>query len=137
TGCCRDVPGGGRRGLRAGRAQAGEAAVAGEVVAGLRVLDLVDAGGLLLGGDPQPEGRLDDVGEDERHDERVDHHGDRTDDLAPQLVDPAAVEQAGDGGGRARVGEQADEDGAHEATDQVDAHDVERVVVAEAELEAD
>ena len=52
-------------------------------------------------------------------------------DLDDELVDAAAVEQAG------RGGEQAGTDGAQDAADEVDADDVERVVVAELELQAD
>jgi hypothetical protein len=54
-----------------------------------------------------------------------------TSDLQDELVDTATVEQTR--GGR----EQSGADGAPEAGDEVDADDVERVVVAEAELQAD
>src|SRR5581483_1075175 len=56
--------------------------------------------------------------------------------LTPQLVGAAAVEESVDRGRTGR-GEQTDRDRADEATDQVDTDDIERVVVAELELEAD
>ena len=61
-----------------------------------------------------------------------DQDGERADGLPPELVDAAAVEQPVDtrGGGGRR--EQADGEGAPETADEVDADDVERVVVAEA-----
>src|SRR4051812_3043947 len=81
-----------------GRAEATAGAEAGEVVPGLGVLALVDAGDLALVADAQAGDGLDDVGEDQADDERVGQHGERTHGLAPQLVDTAAVEQAVDAG---------------------------------------
>ncbi|MPM11237.1 hypothetical protein SDC9_57576 [bioreactor metagenome] len=52
-------------------------------------------------------------------------------------MEAAAVEQAGDAGRGGGIGQQTDQDGADEAADQVHADDVERVVVAEAELQRD
>ena len=65
-----------------------------------------------------------------------DHHGTRGDRLPPQLVEAAAVEQAVDLVRHAVAGEEADQQGADDAADEVDADDVERVVVAELLLQA-
>ena len=71
-------------------------------------------------------------------DEGDDQHGEGTDGLTPQLVDAAAVEQAVDAGrGRRSVAEEARWPGCPEAADEVHADDVERVVEAELELQAD
>ena len=70
-------------------------------------------------------------------DEGVDEHREGAHGLAPELVEAAAVEQAVDAGRGRRRGEEADRDGAQEATDEVDADDVERVVEAELVLQAD
>ena len=64
-------------------------------------------------------------------DERVDHHRAGGDRLPPQLVEAAAVEQAVGLVRHAVAGEEADQQGADDAADEVDADDVERVVVAE------
>ena len=80
---------------------------------------------------PPAHGRLEGQGDDEGDDTRDDERGEGDEDLDDGLVDAATVEQTG--GGR----EQARADGAPEAGDEVHADDVERVVVAEAELQAD
>ena len=72
-----------------------------------------------------------------RDDERVDHHRACRDRLPPQLVETAAVEQSVGGVGHAFAGEEADQQSADDAADQVDADHVEGVVVAEALLEPD
>ena len=69
--------------------------------------------------------------------EAVDQHGQRADDLAPELVDAATVEQAVDPAGAALGGEEADGDGAPEAADEVHADHVERVVDVELVLQPD
>ena len=61
----------------------------------------------------------------------------RTDCLAPQLIEPATVEQARDAAGASGAATRADQQGADETADQVHADHVERVVEAELELQAD
>ena len=110
-----------------GRAEATETAAAvGELVGGLGVLGLVDPCDLDVLGDPPAHRRLERQGDDEGDDTRDDEGGEGDEDLDDGLVDAVTVEQA-----TAR-GEQAGADGAPEAGDEVDADDVERVVVAEA-----
>src|SRR5438105_4772952 len=53
----------------------------GEVVRGLGVLDLVDAGDLVLLADAEADRVLDERADREGDDERVDHHGERGDRL--------------------------------------------------------
>ncbi len=101
------------------------------------MLDQVDAAELVGGGDAPTDGALDQHGDQVADHEGVDRDGDRTDGLAPELVDAAAVEQARHAGGAVRICEQADQHRAEQATDEVDAHHVERVVVAELVLQAD
>ena len=72
-----------------------------------------------------------------RDHERVGHHRTGGDRLLPQLVEPAAVEQAVGLVRHACAGEETDQQGADHAADQVHADHVERVVVAEPGLEPD
>ena len=57
--------------------------------------------------------------------------------LVAEGPDPAAIEQSVDATGAVRGREDPRQHGADDAADQVHAHDVERVVVAELELQAD
>ena len=57
--------------------------------------------------------------------------------LVAERGEPAAVEEAVDAAGRCRGGQEADQHGADDAADEVDADDVERVVEVEPELQAD
>ena len=90
----------------------------------------------VLLGDAETHGLLNRDADGQGKDEREGEDGERADDLAPELVDAAAVEQAVDTRRGLSGGEEADQDRAHEAADEVDADDVERVVVAEPELQA-
>ena len=76
-------------------------------------------------------------GDDVSDDERVDHHRSRRHGLPPELVESAAVEQAVCRVRHAVAGEEADQQGADDATDEVHADHVEAVVVAEPLLESD
>ena len=80
----------------------------------------------------------------EGDDEGVDQDRDRTLGLGAELAEPAAEEQTvvlGETGGRGGavrgVREEADEQRADESADEVDADDVEAVVEAQLELQAD
>lgn len=119
------------------RSGGGSAARAAEVVRGLGVFDLVDAGDLVVLGDPHPDGPVDGEGEEGGDDEGVREDREDADGLLAELVEPAAVEEALGVGLDAAGGEEADEQGADDAADEVDADDVEGVVVAEPVLEAD
>ncbi len=69
----------------------------GEVVAGFSVLGFIDAVGFIFFTEAQANGVLQDQRQDSRHDERVCENRERTDCLAPQLVErPVAVEQTCD-----------------------------------------
>ncbi len=101
------------------------------------MLDLVDARDLVVLGDPHPDRPVDREGEERGDDERVREDRDDADDLLAELFHAAAVEEARGVGLDASGGEEADEDRADDAADEVDADDVEGVVVAELVLEAD
>ena len=60
-----------------------------------------------------------------------------TDCLAPQLVEPAAVEQTRNRCGRLGRGDKADEQGADQTADEVHADHVERIVKAQFVFQAD
>src|SRR5690606_40290465 len=108
---------GGGGGGGAGAAAAGTA----EVVCGLGVCGLVETGDLVVLARPEPDGLLDQEGEDERHHEGVAHDREGTDGLRDELV-PAADPVDG---------VEAHHQGADHTGHGVDADDVERVVVAE------
>ena len=75
--------------------------------------------------------------DDQGHDQAEEQHGEGTDCLPPQLVEPAAVEETVDAGW-CRLGcQEADREGAPETTEQVDADHVEGVVKAELVLQSD
>jgi hypothetical protein len=67
----------------------------GEVVAAFGVLGFVDAGGLILGAEPQSDGVFDRQGDHRGSDGRVGGDAERADRLTPQLMPTAAVEQPG------------------------------------------
>src|SRR5665811_1587290 len=108
-----------------------------EVVADLSVLFEVDAVELRLRSDTDLHERLDEVTDQEGHDRGVDQDGEGADRLLAELIEAASVDEAVDAAGSGVTGQEADEQGPRKTTDQVDAHDVERVVVAELELQAD
>lgn len=80
---------------------------------------------------------MDQEGQDRGGDQGVGEDTEDTGALLPELVEAAAVEEARDVGLALAGGEEADEQGADDAADEVDADDVEGVVVAELVLEAD
>src|SRR6476469_4581488 len=101
-----------------------------ELVGRLGVRLEVDAGDLGLLVDPEADRLVDDRADDVGEDERERQHRAGRDGLPPELVDATAVEQAVDAGRGLIGGQDADEQGAGQAADQVDTDDVERVVVA-------
>ena len=100
------------------------------------MLDAVDATDLGVLVHPEPDGQVDELRDDERDHERHDHHRDRGRGLRPQLAGAAAVDEAVHTSRRICGGEHADEDGAHQATDQVHADHIEGVVVLPRVLQA-
>src|SRR3954454_2343826 len=94
--------------------------------------------GLLVGGDPQPDGGVDGLGQQEGYDEGPHQGGAHGQQLLPEQGEAAPGEQpVGAEGVDAGVGEEPEEQRAQDPADQVDAHHVEGVVVAEPELELD
>src|SRR5690606_11627338 len=126
----------GNAGVDRGRATT---AAACEVVGRFGVLRLVDACNLVLGGHSATGDGLDDQAEDRRDHTGVDHDDDHRQHLLAQQVDAAAVEQAVRAltvRHDARRGDETEHDGTDQTTDEVDADDVEGVVVAEAVFQA-
>src|SRR5690606_5205828 len=80
---------------------------------------------------------VEEEGEDRGGDQGVGEDTEDTGALLPELVEAAAVEEAGHVGLALAGGEEAHEQGADDAADEVDADDVEGVVVVEAVLQAD
>src|SRR6478735_1029508 len=103
----------------------------GERVALLAVDDGVDTGDLVLARDAEADRLLDREADDEGDDEGVDQHATCGDGLDGQQAPVTTGEHALSGG------EEAEVEGTDEATDEVDADDVERVVEAETELQLD
>ncbi len=101
------------------------------------MLGLVDAGHLVVLRYPHADRLVQDQGEDGGGHEGVGEDAEDTGALLPELVEAAAVEEARDVGLALARGEEADEEGAEDAADEVDADDVEGVVVAELVLQAD
>ena len=101
------------------------------------MLGLVDAGDLVVLGDPHADGLVEEEGEDRGDDQGVAEDREDADGLLAELVEAAAVEEALDVGLALAGGEEADQQGADDTADEVDADDVERVVVAELVLQAD
>ncbi|CAM5548866.1 hypothetical protein SGRIM128S_00096 [Streptomyces griseomycini] len=101
------------------------------------MLGLVDAGHLVVLGDSHADGPVEEEGEDRGDDQGVGEDAEDTGALLPELVEAAAVEEARDVGLALAGGEEADEQRAEDAADEVDADDVEGVVVAEPVLQAD
>lgn len=90
------------------------------------MLGLVGALGFALSVDTQPGGELQDQdGDDSGQHARVQQYRSGTDRLTPQLIPAAAVEQTRDRGGRLLGGEEADQQRADDAADEVDTDDVE------------
>ena len=117
---------------------------AAEVVRGLSVLGRSIPCDSCVLVDPEADGLVEGQADHVGHDEGVDQHREGAQGLGPELGEAAAVEEAvvhveaGRAGGAVRcVGEEADEQGADETADEVDADDVEAVVEAEPELQAD
>ena len=108
-----------------------------DVVRRLAVGDEVDALDLVLLLEPEADGVLDGQADDQRDHARETDSGERTERLVTQRGSAAAVEQAVDPASTFRGGEDADQDGADDAADQVDADHVARVVVAELVLQPD
>jgi hypothetical protein len=79
----------------------------------------VDSGNLVFVLHPEAECLLNGEADDEGHDEGVDENRSRCDQLNNELFESAAEEQASLGG------EEAEEQGSNETTDEVDADDVE------------
>lgn len=101
------------------------------------MFDLVDAGDLVVLADPHPDRPVEDEREGRGDHQGVGEDGEDTDGLLAELVEPAAVEQALGVGLHTAGGEEADEERADDTADEVDADDVQGVVVAEPVLEAD
>src|SRR5690606_33310211 len=103
----------------------------GQDVALLTVHDQVDTGDLVLGGDAESDGLLDREADHQGDHEGVDEHAARGQHLHDQQTPVATGEQT------LTRGEEAQVDGADHAADEVQAHDVERVVEAPAVLQVD
>ncbi len=102
-----------------------------QVVRGLAVQGQVEAAVLVVRGDAEAHGAVEQRGEqpgDAEGEHRDDRGGRR---LPPEQRDAAAEQQAAGSVGGHRRGEQTDEDGADDPADPVYAGHVERVVVAE------
>ena len=81
--------------------------------------------GLGFGVEFETDGELQDERDDCGDNRRVGEHCERTDDLAPELVDAAAEEQTVHTGVGVGDRDEPDQDGADKATDEVDTDDVE------------
>lgn len=101
------------------------------------MFDLVDAGDLVVLGDPHPDRLVEEEGEQRGRHERVGQDREDSDGLLAELFETAAVEEARRVGLDAAGGEEAHEQRADDTADEVDADHVEGVVVAELVLEAD
>ena len=108
-----------------------------QVVRRLGMDDQVDPADLVLLVDPEAHQLVDHESDDARDHEGVDAHRAAAEQLPAELVEPAAVQQAIDAGGSGGRGDQADAERADHSADQVDADDVEPVVVAPAVLQPD
>lgn len=89
------------------------------------MFDLVDAGDLVVLVDPHADRLVEEEGEDRGDDQRVREDREDTDGLLAELVETAAVEEALGVGLDAAGGEEADEQGARDTADEVDADDIE------------
>ena len=107
-----------------------------EFVGGFGVQAEVHAHDFLLLGNPEAHGLVDGEGDDCGHHCGVGDGDAGRGELGPQLGESAAVEQAA-ANTVGREGDEAQCHGADDARDEVDTDDVERVVKAPAELEAD
>src|SRR5689334_23068368 len=101
-------PAGAGEWFRAGRSSSGGL----KFVRGVPVELRVDALFLFVGRDANAHRLLDDEGDEVRHHERVRHHCAGGDRLLPQLIEPAAVEQAVGLVRHACTGEEPDQQGA-------------------------
>ena len=95
------------------------------------MLGEVDALDLVVDVDPPAHRVLDRQADDQREHARPEHREQGNHDLDDELLDALAVQEAGGGAEEART------DGADQAAHEVDADDVERVVVPEPVLETD
>src|SRR5690606_22354926 len=102
-----------------------------DLVAGLPVVDPVDADGFVVAVDAEADSALQQPADGVRHGERVDQHGACAHDLPADQVDATTVEQPVDAVRCLGRGQESDGDGADEAAHQVHTHDVQRVVVAQ------
>ena len=89
------------------------------------MLDLVDAGDLVVLADPHPDRPVEDERQERGDDQGVGEDREDADGLLAELFESAAVEEALGVGLHATGGEEADEEGAEDAADEVDADDVE------------
>ncbi|BFO15672.1 hypothetical protein SHKM778_20600 [Streptomyces sp. KM77-8] len=89
------------------------------------MLRLVDAGHLVVLGDSHTDGPVEEEGEDRGDGQGVGEDAEDSGALLPELVEAAAVEEALDVGLALAAGEEADEQRAEDAADEVDADDVE------------
>src|ERR1700759_161130 len=108
-----------------------------EFVTALRVLRFVDTRRCALGAQAYADRVLEYQGENESHDSGVGENAERANRLTPQLIPTSAVEQTLDGSGGFGCGEQTDQQRAGQTADEVHADDVERVVEAQLEFQAD
>ena len=89
------------------------------------MLDLVDAGDLVLFTDAEADGLLDRRADDVGENERVGQDRECRDGLLAQLLEVSTIEDAADSTAVGLGGEEADQQRADESTDEVDADDVE------------
>ena len=108
-----------------------------QVVRRLAVGGQVDAVDLVLLVEAEADRVLDRQGDDGGEDARVDDRDEDSEGLVAERAEAAAVEQPVDAAGTLRCGEHADQHSADDATDEVHADHVERVVVAELVLQPD
>ena len=121
--------------LRAGRSELHGILV--RQVGELGVGSDVDPAQFVLMFDAQADGALDDLCDDPSDHERVGKHSHGGDGLDAQKVETTAVEQAGHAVGGVLGGQEPDQQGSEDATDEVDADDVEGIIETEPELQLD
>ena len=89
------------------------------------MLGQVEASGLVLGADPEPDRAVDGLGDQPCHGERERHGDDSGEDLDPEEVEPSAgQEPVGPGPVDGPGGEQSQQHHADQTADPVDAEDV-------------
>src|ERR1700755_2660696 len=97
----------------------------------------IDTRDLVLALYAEAERDIDDLSDDERHDESEHRDHGNGQGLLAQQCESATVEQPLDAAGHHLGGEQSDQEGADDTADEVDADHVEGVVITGLELPAD